>query len=102
MSQHSAPILHTLGCVYAEQGKTKEAREVLIQAMDQLDLTEPKGEYWYAFGRIAEELGEWQVATADYRKITKPKEAREIPSSSYALAQMRLQQVEKTESAGKK
>ncbi|MGH9740788.1 MAG: tetratricopeptide repeat protein, partial [Candidatus Acidiferrum sp.] len=39
LSQNNAAgILHTLGCVYAAVGKTKEAREILIQAMDQLDL----------------------------------------------------------------
>jgi hypothetical protein len=30
MSQNSAPELHTLGCIYAEIGKTKDAREVLV------------------------------------------------------------------------
>jgi len=27
-------MLHTLACIYAEVGKTREAREVLLQAMD--------------------------------------------------------------------
>jgi Flp pilus assembly protein TadD len=36
MSQNAPNILHTLACLYAEAGKTKEAREVLIQAMDLL------------------------------------------------------------------
>jgi hypothetical protein len=94
MSQHSAGTLHTLGCLYAEQGKTKEAREVLVQAMDQLDLAEPTGEYWYGFGRIAEQFGENEIAAGEYRKVNKPKETRNLPASTYALAQRRLKQMQ--------
>jgi tetratricopeptide (TPR) repeat protein len=87
---NNAGILHTLGCVYAEIGKTKEAREVLIQAMDQLNLDEPDANYWYAFGRIAEQYGESEVAAADYKQVKKPKKAAEVPGSSYRLSQIRL------------
>ena len=91
LSKSSSSILHTLGCVYAEVGKTKEAREVLIQAMDALNLDEPDENYWYAFGRIAEQYGERDVAIANYERVTKPKKAVAIPDSSYYLAQVRLQ-----------
>jgi len=91
LSKASAYALHTLGCVYAEAGKTKEAREVLIQAMDALYLDEPDDNYWYAFGRIAEQYGELQSAEADYKAVKKPKQGESIPGSSYRLAQMRLQ-----------
>jgi tetratricopeptide (TPR) repeat protein len=64
MSQNAPNILHTLACLYAEAGKTKEAREVLIQAMDLKELDEPDPDYWYAFGRIAEQYGEKEVALA--------------------------------------
>ena len=94
LSNNNANILHTLGCVYAELGKTKEAREVLIQAMDSLNLDEPDDNYWYAFGRIAEQYGERDVAIADYNRVTKPKKAYQIPASSYRLAQLRLQALE--------
>lgn len=90
LSQNNASNLHTLGCLYAEVGKTKEAREVLVQAMDLLNLDEPDSNYWYAFGRIAEQYGENQVAAADYARVTKPKQASQIPGSSYRLAQIRL------------
>ncbi len=90
LSQNSPSILHTLGCVYAELGKTKEAREVLIQAMDQLFLDEPDANYWYAFGRVAEQYGENEVAASDYKVVKKPKKAIEMPGSSYRLAQIRL------------
>lgn len=90
LAQNDAGILHTLGCVYAELGKTKEAREVLIQAMDLLALDEPDGNYWYAFGRIAEQYGLKEAAIADYRRVEKPKNTLMIPGSSYLLAQRRL------------
>ena len=82
--------LHTLGCVYAEIGNTKEAREVLIQAMDVLKLDEPEDNSWYALGRIAEQYGETAIASADYHHLNKPKKSFAIPGSSYRLAQLRL------------
>ena len=88
--QNSPAILHTLGCVYAELGKTKEAREVLIQAMDALTLDEPDLNYWYAFGRIAEQYGEFETAKNDYLRVSKPNKPNQIPGSSYRLAQNRL------------
>jgi tetratricopeptide (TPR) repeat protein len=91
MSQNAPNILHTLACLYAEAGRTKEAREVLIQAMDLKELDEPDPDYWYALGRIAEQYGEKEVALADYAKVTKPKQAMQIPDSTYRLAQNRLQ-----------
>jgi len=91
LSKNSTAILHTLGCLYAEVGKTKEAREVLIQSMDLLNLDEPNPDYWYAFGRIAEQYGERDAALANYARVTKPKRAVEIPASTYRLAQVRLQ-----------
>jgi tetratricopeptide (TPR) repeat protein len=90
LSQNNFHILHTLACLYAEAGKTKEAREVLIQAMDLQNLDEPDPDYWYALGRIAEQYGEREVALSDYAKVTKPKEALRIPNSTYRLAQNRL------------
>ncbi|MBS1839235.1 MAG: DUF3857 domain-containing protein [Acidobacteria bacterium] len=89
-SQNDASVLHTLGCVYAELGRTKEAREVLIQAMDLLHLYEPDGNYWYAFGRIAEQFGLNDVAAGDYKRVESPKKPWMIPGSSYQLAQIRL------------
>jgi len=90
LSNNASGILHTLGCVYAEIGKTREAREVLTQAMDELNLDEPDDNYWYAFGRIAEQYGEREIALAHYAKVTRPKTDYEIPDSSYRLAQLRI------------
>jgi tetratricopeptide (TPR) repeat protein len=83
-------ILHTLACLYAETGRTKEARDLLIRSMDDLNLDEPDDDYWYAFGHIAEQYGERETAIADYRKLEKPKELLALPTSSYKLAQTRL------------
>ena len=87
----NARILHTLGCVYAEAGKTKEARDILLEAMDLLDLDEPDSNYWFAFGRIAEQYDERDVAIADYNRAIKPANSADIPDSSYRLAQIRLE-----------
>lgn len=90
LARDNAAILHTLACLYAETGKAKEARDLLLRAMDDLNLDQPDDDYWYAFGRIAEQFGEREIALADYRKLEKPKEVLTIPSSSYRLAQNRL------------
>ena len=90
LAKENPHILHTLACLYAETGKATDARELLLRAMDDLNLDEPNDDFWYAFGRIAEQYGERDIAIADYRKLQKPKFALEIPTSSYTLAQMRL------------
>ena len=89
-NQNDGNVLHTLGCVYAEVGKTKEAREVLVQAMDIESLDEPDDAFWYAFGRIAEQYGEVAVARADYARVKKPKRTIQVPASPYQLAQIRV------------
>ena len=89
--QKDAPdILHTLACLYAETGKTKEAHDLLLRAMDVWNLDEPNDEVWYVLGRIAEQYGERDIAAADYRKLKKPKEILAVPTSTWRLAQMRL------------
>jgi tetratricopeptide (TPR) repeat protein len=90
LAQDNPHILHTLACLYAEAGKTKEARDLLLRSMDDLNLDEPNDDYWYAFGRIAEQYGEREIAIADYRRLEKPKEPLAMPASSYVLAQNRL------------
>jgi tetratricopeptide (TPR) repeat protein len=92
-------LLHTLGCLYAEVGKTKEAHDVLIQAMDLSDLVEPNSDFWYGFGRIAEQYGEREIALADYAKVTKPKDALDIPQSTYRLAQTRIKALQNQSSS---
>ena len=90
MSQDKPFTLHTLGCVYAEVGKTQEARELFLQSMDKLNLDAPDSDYWYGFGRIAEQYGQRDIAISLYSRVTEPKDPKLRPSSSYALAQLRL------------
>ncbi|HTX75498.1 MAG TPA: DUF3857 domain-containing protein [Terracidiphilus sp.] len=90
LAKDNPAILHTLACAYAETGKTTEARNLLLRAMDDLNLDAPNDDYWYAFGRIAEQYGERDIAIADYRKLEKPKQVLAIPTSSWELAQIRL------------
>ena len=91
LSNNAWGILHTLGCLYAEIGKLKEAREVLVQAMDSANFDDPDSSFWYAFGRVAEQAGERGSALADYARVTIPKNPLDLPGSSYRLAQIRLQ-----------
>ncbi len=93
LAKDNPHILHTLACLYAEAGKTKEARDLLIRSMDELNLDEPNDDYWFAFGRIAEQYGEHDIAAADYRKLQKPKQVLAVSSSSWELAQMRLKEM---------
>jgi tetratricopeptide (TPR) repeat protein len=92
LSSHSASpaALHTLASLYAEVGKTTEARQVLLQAMDVEGLEEPDEKSWYVFGRITEQFGVFDAAAAEYRKLKPPKEDIASPSSTYLLAQRRL------------
>jgi hypothetical protein len=62
---------------------------VLLQAMDASNLSEPNSSFWYAFGSIAEQFGEREIALNYYARVIKPKHATQIPESSYALAQKR-------------
>jgi transglutaminase-like putative cysteine protease len=82
--------LHTLGCVYAELGRTKEARDILMNALLLTSLADPDGNYWYAFGRIAEHVGELDVARAYYAKVEPPERAAFVQATSWQLAQRRL------------
>ena len=83
-------ILHTLAALYAEAGKTTEAREIILQAMIVGGQDEPEGNSWYVFGRIAEQYGITDAALAAYKRIEKPKSDDGLPASTWALAQRRL------------
>jgi len=89
----SFPSLHTLACVYAAQGKTTEARQVLQQAMDAGNMAEPNSEIWYSLGLIYEQYGARKAALDVYRRV----QAHEFddhayvdPVSTYVLAQGRI------------
>jgi tetratricopeptide (TPR) repeat protein len=91
-------VLHTLACIYAAQGKTTEAREVLQQAMDAGNKGEPDSNVWYALGLIYEQYGAKAAALDAYRKV----QAHELddhtyidPVSTYILAQDRIHDLTK-------
>jgi tetratricopeptide (TPR) repeat protein len=88
--ENAMQALHTLGCAYAEIGKTREAREVLLQSMAARNMLDPSSEFWYAFGRVAEQYGERDIALADYAKVTPPEDESLTYQSSYELAQRRI------------
>jgi tetratricopeptide (TPR) repeat protein len=81
--------LHTLACLYAAQGKTTEARQLLLDAMSAGNLAEPNSSIWFGFGSIYEQFGENDAAIAAYRKVTAP-EGPINPIDTYNLAQTRL------------
>ncbi len=83
----SYAILNTLAVVYAEQGKSSEARDTLLKSLDQLEDDELTPSDWYVVGRIAENYGILDAATEAYRNIPKPDETE---GTTWALAQQRL------------
>jgi len=86
-------ILHTLGCVYAQAGKTTEARDLLLKAMDALHVEQPNSELWFGFGLIAEQYGVPDAARQMFERVEKPKV--ETPGTTYSLAQQHLQNLRK-------
>ena len=82
----SHSTLNTLAVLYAEQGKSSEARDTLLKSLEyEEDALRPAD--WYVVGRIAENYGIRDVAAEAYRRIEKP--GRET-SSAWELAQKRL------------
>ncbi|HEY6970911.1 MAG TPA: DUF3857 domain-containing protein [Candidatus Angelobacter sp.] len=89
ISHHASfPMMHTLACVYAQAGRTKEARDLLLKAMEAAKMEEPNSEVWFGLGEIAEQYGETEAARGMYSKVEKPKSFH--PAETYILAQQRL------------
>ena len=80
--------MHTLACVYAFQGRTTEAQDMILKAMGEEDEPEPSSTSWLAWGLIYEKYGVLDAAADAYRRVEKPA----VPSttSSWQLAQLRL------------
>lgn len=81
-------VLHTLACVDAMRGKTGEARQMLLKAMEVGHMAEPNGDLWLGFGLIDEQYGLPEAAMAAYKRVEKPE--RMSPTDSYVLAQRRM------------
>ena len=69
-----AAFLHTLACLYAEQGRTAEAYRIILQSIGTRADEAPGAEDWYVFGRLAEQYGLPDVARKYYRKVARPEE----------------------------
>lgn len=91
--------LHTLACLYAEAGKTSEARDLLLKAMEASNIAMPNPEIWFGFGRIYEQFGVNDAAIKAYEQIEKPR-GRIGTSSTYVLAQSRLKALKESPKAG--
>lgn len=91
MLQNREPaVLHTLACLFADVGRTKEAWDAFLRALDARGLQEPDSSLWFVYGRIAEQYGETATAAAAYRRV-EPAEAGEEPvTSTRQLAEKRL------------
>jgi len=91
--------LHTLACVYAAQGRTTEATQVLKQAMEAANEPSPNSAVWYALGLIYEQYGARNAALTAYNKV----QAHEFddhtyidPTATYLLAQARIKALNAT------
>ncbi len=91
--------LHTLACLYAEVGKTKEARELLLKAMDAAGMSQPNEAVWYGFARVAEDYGLTEVALSLYGRVGKTKND-DMPTSTYNLARHREQMLREQAARG--
>lgn len=87
LSPHSYPVLNTLAVLYADDDKTSEARETLLQSLEASSADEPQASDWYVLGRIAETYGIKDAAVEAYERIPKPEQ---VHGSSWELAQKRL------------
>jgi tetratricopeptide (TPR) repeat protein len=88
--QRNFNVLHTVASLYAEVDQTREARAVILKAMEVESLEEPNDACWYVFARIAEQHGEYQAAAAAYRKVNPPKDGPDTPAATHHLAKRRL------------
>ncbi|HJQ38954.1 MAG TPA: DUF3857 domain-containing protein [Thermoanaerobaculia bacterium] len=68
--KETAPAFRTLALVYAESGKTLEARQALLSSIDQRNSDQPNSDDWYVLGRIAETYGVRDAAVAAYKRVT--------------------------------
>jgi tetratricopeptide (TPR) repeat protein len=106
-NDHDFAIMHTLACLYAEVGKTKEARDLLVNALEVAHMDEPDESVWYGFGRIAEQYGEYGAAHDAYKRVEsdetkKDNEPGSLSTLNLMLSRMKAVDTElrKTSAAG--
>ncbi|MGE5113881.1 MAG: DUF3857 domain-containing protein [Acidobacteriaceae bacterium] len=93
-------IVHTLACLYAEIGKTKEARELLLHTIDLGGLDEPDSQVWYGLGRIDEQYGETDAALRAYGRMKQQEGDDDYPTSMWNLGQIRLRALKQGSGGG--
>lgn len=81
--------LHTLACLYAAQGKTNEARDLVVKTMRYFNMEMPNDSLWLVFAILYEKYGINDAAIEAYGKVKKP-EGHIGATSTYLLAQSRL------------
>jgi tetratricopeptide (TPR) repeat protein/transglutaminase-like putative cysteine protease len=84
-------LLHTLAAVYAELGKTEEAKQTLDKLFELRPGKTPAAVDFYVIGRLAESFALVPIAQKSYQRVSKPKE--DGPTSTYRLAQARLRRL---------
>jgi tetratricopeptide (TPR) repeat protein len=70
-SQRDYAGLHTLAALYAESGKSVEARQAILKGMDKRGTDDPRSDDWFVLGRIAENYGVRDAALAAYKRVEK-------------------------------
>jgi transglutaminase-like putative cysteine protease/tetratricopeptide (TPR) repeat protein len=87
---------HTLACILAKRGETKEAMELFFKGIGDSGGPNLRDQDWYLLGLIAEQLGEAHAALSCYRQLTPPKqEDLETDGSCFTLAGKRIQDIER-------
>jgi tetratricopeptide (TPR) repeat protein len=100
MDNYANPAsLHTLATVYAELGRLSEARDVLLSVLESRAGPELESPDWYILGRIAEDYGVARAAEAAYERVEPPEDSSGLTSSTYSIAQRRLEALRAAESA---
>jgi tetratricopeptide (TPR) repeat protein len=82
--------VHTLAALYAENGNSREARQLLLELMNDNGMEKPDSNLWYVFGRIAENDQQPQAALACYKRVEWKQKYAPSPGDTYVLAQQRL------------
>jgi hypothetical protein len=90
-SRPASGLMHTAAAVNAVLGKPSDARTTILERLKVDGSPEPTDSDWYVFGLIAEQYGLRDEAVAMYRKVTRPESEAGLSSTSYALAQRRLE-----------
>jgi hypothetical protein len=71
-----AAALHTLATLYAEEGRAKEAQQVLAQSIAAGALDEPRSDDWYVVGRLGEQCDLLEDARRAYGRVAADKSGR--------------------------